>query len=320
MGASSPQGYASSVGPLCEHTFVQAKVGEQAEARRLRAGGMSVRGIALQVGVAKSSVSVWVRDVPVPIVASQPLAPIESEDPRHKACGKCREELSLSRFNRAGAGHQHWCRECFRVYFRDRGDLHRHQSERAKRARLAPARAVVLERFEEGACVDCGEDEIAVLEFDHIGRKRGHISRMLREGASVDALRAEIDRCEVVCVCCHRRRTARRAAWPRLTGRAPNHWSKARRLKFAHVLEVLAFGGCVDCGERDPVVLDFDHVTDKTDTVARLLTTQASWVRLKIEIAACEVRCANCHRLATHARQGGTWRGASDWLGMEELI
>lgn len=36
---------------------------ERAEARRLRAEGMSVREIAQQLGVAKASVSVWVRDI-----------------------------------------------------------------------------------------------------------------------------------------------------------------------------------------------------------------------------------------------------------------
>lgn len=36
---------------------------ERAEARRLRAEGMSVRDIAARLGVAKASVSVWVRDV-----------------------------------------------------------------------------------------------------------------------------------------------------------------------------------------------------------------------------------------------------------------
>jgi hypothetical protein len=37
---------------------------EQAEARELRAGGMTLAGIATKLGVSKSSVSLWVRDVP----------------------------------------------------------------------------------------------------------------------------------------------------------------------------------------------------------------------------------------------------------------
>jgi hypothetical protein len=45
------------------------KVVEQAAARELRAGGMTVPDIAAELGVSKSSVSLWVRDVPVPPMA-----------------------------------------------------------------------------------------------------------------------------------------------------------------------------------------------------------------------------------------------------------
>jgi len=40
-----------------------AKPAERAEARKLRSNGMSVKDIACQLGVAKASVSVWVRDI-----------------------------------------------------------------------------------------------------------------------------------------------------------------------------------------------------------------------------------------------------------------
>jgi transcriptional regulator with XRE-family HTH domain len=45
------------------------KVVEQVAARELRAGGMTVPDIAAELGVSKSSVSLWVRDVPVPPMA-----------------------------------------------------------------------------------------------------------------------------------------------------------------------------------------------------------------------------------------------------------
>lgn len=54
--------------------------------------------------------------------------------------------------------------------------------------------------------------------------------------------------------------------------------------------------GCHDCGESDPVVLDFDHLRDKR---LRVSTMRASgWTLLTIvrEMGKCEVRCANCHR------------------------
>lgn len=42
----------------------RGKVGEQEKARELRASGMTLAEIAAELGVAKSSVSLWVRDVP----------------------------------------------------------------------------------------------------------------------------------------------------------------------------------------------------------------------------------------------------------------
>lgn len=58
---------------------------------------------------------------------------------------------------------------------------------------------------------------------------------------------------------------------------------------------------CVDCGESDPVVLEFDHVRGVKDTnVANLISGAGRMQRLMDEIAKCDVRCANCHRRKTH--------------------
>lgn len=61
---------------------------------------------------------------------------------------------------------------------------------------------------------------------------------------------------------------------------------------------------CVDCGESDPLVLEFDHIRDKRIEVPRMLWSGAPWTQIALEIAKCEVRCANCHRRRT-ARQRG---------------
>lgn len=65
------------------------------------------------------------------------------------------------------------------------------------------------------------------------------------------------------------------------------------------MLEYLSNHRCVDCGELDPVVLDFDHVrgTKKLD-VSRMMGGY-TWRGILSEITKCEVRCANCHRRKT---------------------
>jgi hypothetical protein len=76
----------------------------------------------------------------------------------------------------------------------------------------------------------------------------------------------------------------------------------------AQLFEYLANKKCIDCGENDPVVLEFDHVdrSKKTKGVARLLSGHWSWNRLLQEIEKCEIRCANCHRRKTYV-QLGAW-------------
>jgi hypothetical protein len=73
---------------------------------------------------------------------------------------------------------------------------------------------------------------------------------------------------------------------------------------------------CVDCGESEPDVLDFDHLRDKRANVSRLVHGAMSWDLIVKEIAKCEVRCANCHRRRT-ARAGGYYRAIEG--RMEEL-
>ena len=60
--------------------------------------------------------------------------------------------------------------------------------------------------------------------------------------------------------------------------------------------------GCADCGMRNPVCLEFDHVSgDKISAVATMVSNKASWRKIKTEIRKCDVRCSNCHRIRHHS-------------------
>ncbi len=69
---------------------------------------------------------------------------------------------------------------------------------------------------------------------------------------------------------------------------------------------------CVDCGESDLRVLDFDHRegASKHTEVMKLAQDGYSIARVLAEIEKCDVRCRNCHARVTYARQGNTWRTA----------
>ena len=76
--------------------------------------------------------------------------------------------------------------------------------------------------------------------------------------------------------------------------------------------EYLVTHACVDCGEADPVVLDFDHIdpTTKLFCVGTMLSREATPAIVR-EMAKCVVRCANCHRMRT-ATQFGSYRIGED--------
>lgn len=62
--------------------------------------------------------------------------------------------------------------------------------------------------------------------------------------------------------------------------------------------------GCIDCGENNYLVLDFDHVKgDKLESIANMVHRPNSLSVIKNEIRKCEIRCANCHRIKTHERR-----------------
>lgn len=76
----------------------------------------------------------------------------------------------------------------------------------------------------------------------------------------------------------------------------------------AACLRYLASKGCEDCGERDPRVLEFDHLDPKRKkaAIALLLSQGYSWGNEKVrkEVRKCRVLCANCHRKHTIEQQG----------------
>lgn len=77
---------------------------------------------------------------------------------------------------------------------------------------------------------------------------------------------------------------------------------KARNKKY--VKEYLEQHPCVDCGEADPIVLEFDHVRgEKRDHISSLVSKSCSIEVIQEEIGKCEVRCANCHRKVTYYRR-----------------
>lgn len=90
----------------------------------------------------------------------------------------------------------------------------------------------------------------------------------------------------------------------RYVDRALKFTNQARKRNKRFIRDHLAGHPCIDCGESDPVVLDFDHVFGvKYRTISKMVSMGYGLRSIKREIAKCEVRCANCHRRVTHRRR-----------------
>jgi 5-methylcytosine-specific restriction endonuclease McrA len=89
---------------------------------------------------------------------------------------------------------------------------YRDANKRSGERRRDAAREFLVEYLLQNPCVDCGEDDIVVLEFDHLDPSQKLFT--LGVGASsgdysLKKIEEEIAKCAVRCANCHRKKTAR---------------------------------------------------------------------------------------------------------------
>ena len=65
----------------------------------------------------------------------------------------------------------------------------------------------------------------------------------------------------------------------------------------AKLFSFLSTKECIDCGEKDPIVLEFDHRNskDKFKIIGKMLSGHYSWKSIEHEIDKCDIRSANFH-------------------------
>ena len=129
-----------------------------------------------------------------------------------KTCTKCFQEKSIEDFgwksrllNRRHAV----CKPCTAKrsnnwYYQNK-DAHIENVMLHKRESRVLARQYVWDYLLAHPCVECGESDPVVLEFDHIRGKVADVSRLVANGATVQRIQKEIDRCQILCSNCHRR-------------------------------------------------------------------------------------------------------------------
>ena len=118
-----------------------------------------------------------------------------------------------------------------------------------------------------------------------------------------------------ICVPCRREngREHYRANREYYVRKARDRTVRVRTEVRAWLLDYLGEHPCIDCGVMDPRVLEFDHrdPDSKVSAVAVLAGQGWSLASVAAEVAKCDVRCANCHRIRT-VEQLGWWRARED--------
>jgi len=133
--------------------------------------------------------------------------------PIFKRCSTCGHLRPITDFNirrAAKDGVQSRCRECSRAWYEENKATHKANVRRRNDAYRLRLRALLTEYLSTHPCVDCGESDIRCLDFDHRDRatKTTEVSQLIQHGCSWRVIQAEIEKCDVRCANCHRRRTA----------------------------------------------------------------------------------------------------------------
>ncbi len=133
-----------------------------------------------------------------------------------KICTKCKCEKDLHLFSArkiSKDGRASWCRACFKANWKERyyeNHEHYRNSHNKSRSSIREQNArKVFEYLTKHPCINCGESDPIVLEFDHRNRsdKIGNISNLVTH-SSWERIESEIQKCDVLCANCHRRKSA----------------------------------------------------------------------------------------------------------------
>lgn len=131
-----------------------------------------------------------------------------------KICTCCKQDKPIEEFARKLNRRQARCKQCFSLYtkehYKKNKKYYRDRAIEFSKKRRPELIQFIVQYLRDHPCIDCGEKDPIVLEFDHVrGKKYKAISKMVADECSVQTIEKEIAKCEVRCANCHRRKTAK---------------------------------------------------------------------------------------------------------------
>jgi hypothetical protein len=142
-----------------------------------------------------------------------------NEETKEKICRKCKIKKIASEFSRRSSNKKRlfsWCKKCSNAhsvekYIQNMKNENyktlRNRDLRENRKKRAISKYEWLAQYKHSrGCIDCGEKNPLVLQFDHMGLKEFNISnRVYSHG--IDKLKIEIEKTVVRCGNCHKMKT-----------------------------------------------------------------------------------------------------------------
>lgn len=138
-----------------------------------------------------------------------------------KKCTLCKLSKLLTLFSkrkRSKDGHQNVCKECSekrsKKYYRTNRVAHKKKTKAQRKVILKRNYQFTWDYLLAHPCVDCGNSNPIVLEFDHVsGEKIAPVSVLVHDSWSLENIQNEINKCEVRCANCHRIKTSKDFGW-----------------------------------------------------------------------------------------------------------
>lgn len=135
-----------------------------------------------------------------------------------KVCIKCLVELPVSMFHKHGNKTRNTCPECVHSYgknhYLSNKQRYMDRAHANNKTYIDRNTAFVRDLKSKTPCVDCHlVFPHYVMDFDHLEGfvKINDIAVLMKTPHSLDLLKKEIEKCEIVCSNCHRARTWKRA-------------------------------------------------------------------------------------------------------------
>ena len=213
-----------------------------------------------------------------------------------KKCARCgfdRENSCFSPDKDTSTGLASWCKICFSEY-RKQKYIENLEINRQKTNTRRSERVKWLQDLKKSKpCLDCHMTyEPYCMDFDHVpekGKKLQNISRMLLQNVSKEKILEEIEKCDLVCVLCHNKRS-----YLRLT----NKLGLARQhRKNLELIKNFKNKPCVSCGNHYAYYnMQLDHIDPSTKLYNICELKNRKFDILQAELAKCQVLCALCHR------------------------